>query len=104
MSSPKSIEQADVKLQASNIRFSVFTKSKGIVTLVHENNRLQEAGYYIYKNYADKLETLTVFIKRNDDNQILKIVTKSESESMIGVHHPIDGHIGYLTVEEIKAI
>ena len=69
-----------------------------------EDNDLGKIGYYIYQNFATKLDQVKVYVKDNQKNEILKIQKTYESECMIGVDHPEKGHIGYLPFETVERI
>ena len=47
----------------------------------------------------DKIEIL---IRNNQTGEVMKIVKGGDSESMIGVSHPEQGHIGYLQFETVR--
>lgn len=88
----------------SKYRFSVFVKRDNDIRLEYEDNRRQNCGYYIFSNYAPSLDKVNVYLKENKTGEILKIVKDSDSESAIGVQHPINGFLGFLQVEEVKYI
>ena len=90
---------------ASNPKFkwSVLVKSYKGIALDFEDDNLGNVGYYIFNNYRTQLmqRQIIVHIKNNLENKYLRIVSDGSSDSMIGVDHPIHGHIGYLSFEEV---
>jgi hypothetical protein len=94
----------DDPVEASKYNWSVVIKSKGKLYIGIEDDDLGKVGYYIYQNFATKLDQVDVYVKDNQNNEILKIQTTYESECMIGVDHPDKGHIGYLPFEKVDRI
>ena len=90
--------------ESSQYKWSVVIKSKGKLYKGIEENDLGKVGYYIYQNFAKKLDQVDVYVKDNQNNEILKIQKTYESECMIGVDHPEQGHIGYLPFEKVERI
>jgi len=71
---------------------------------VYEENDIGNVGYHIYLNYKAAIteKQISVYIIDRLENRYLKIITDGSSESMIGVNHPLHGHIGYLSFEVIE--
>ena len=90
--------------EASKYKWSVVIKSKGKLFKGIENDDLGKVGFYIYQNFAMKLDQVDVYLKDNLNNEILKIQKTYESECMIGVDDPENGHIGYLPYEKVERI
>jgi hypothetical protein len=90
--------------EVSQYKWSVVIKSKGKLYKGIEDNDLGKVGYYIYQNFATKLDQVDVYVKDNQNNEILMIQKTYESECMIGVDHPEKGHIGYLPFENVERI
>ncbi|RZL12691.1 MAG: hypothetical protein EOO89_19145 [Pedobacter sp.] len=86
------------------LKWTVIIKSKGKLYKGIEDDDLGKVGYYIYQNFAKKLDQVDVYVKDNLNNEILKIQKTYESECMIGVDHPEQGHIGYLPFETVERI
>lgn len=101
-------EQPDVikvdPAELSQYKWSVVIKSKGKLYRGIADDDLGKVGYYIYLNFAKKLDQVDVFVKDNRNNEILKIQKTYESECMIGVDDPENGHIGYLPFETVDRI
>lgn len=74
------------------------------MTLVFEGNRIDELGYQIYKSHTADLDKIDILIRDNQTGEIMKIVKDGDSESMIGVSHPENGHIGYLRFVTVPII
>jgi hypothetical protein len=91
----------DLKLR---YKWTVVIKSKGKLYKGIEDDDLGKVGYYIYQNFAEKLDQVDVYVKDNQNNKIMKIQKTYESECMIGVDHPEEGHIGYLPFEMVDRI
>lgn len=91
-------------VEESKYKWSIVIKSKGQLYKGIEGNDLCKVGFYIYQNFATKLDQVDVYVKDNQNNEILKIQTTYESECMIGVDHPDKGHIGYLPYEKVEKI
>ena len=91
-------------VEASQYKWSVVIKSKGKLFEGIEEDDLGKVGYYIYQNFATKLDRLDVYVKDNQKHKILKIQKTYESECMIGVDDPENGHIGYLPYEKVERI
>lgn len=91
---------------ASKYKWSVITKSKATIEVKFENDDLGTVGYVIYRDYKSDLisRQLSAYIRDNFENKLLKIVSDGSSESMIGVDHPVHGHIGYLSFIEVDKI
>ena len=88
-------------VEESKYKWSVVIKSKGKLFKGIENDDLGKVGYYIYQNFATKLEQVDVYIKDNQKCELLKIQKTYESECMIGVDDPENGHSGYLPYEKV---
>ena len=82
----------------------VIVRSTEGLNLVYQDDDLGKIGYHVYTTYKASLfkRQILVYIKNNIENRYLKIVTDGSSESMIGVNHPLHGHIGYLSFEVIE--
>lgn len=91
-------------VKKANFNWSVVVKSKGKLYKGLEADDLGKVGYYIYQNFAKKLDQVEVYVKDNRNNEILKIQKTYESECMIGVDDPENGHIGYLPYEKVDRI
>ena len=89
---------------ASQYNWSVIIKSNGRLYKGIEDDDLGKVGYYIYQNFAKKLDQVDVFVKDNQLSKILKIQQTYESECMIGVDDPENGHIGYLPYKKVERI
>ena len=90
--------------EESKYKWSIVIKSKGKLYKDIEDDDPSKVGYYIYQNFATKLDQVDVYVKDNQNNEILKIQKTYESECMIGVDHPDKGHIGYLPFEKVEKI
>ena len=58
-------------------------------------------GYYIYQKFAKKLDQVDIYVKDNQNNEILKIENKYDTESMFSVDHPEQGPIGFLPFDKV---
>ena len=72
------------------------------MTLVLEENQIDELGYQIYKSNTADLDKIDILIRDNQTGGIMKIIKDGDSESMIGISHPEMGHLGYLEFEIIQ--
>jgi hypothetical protein len=90
--------------EESQYNWSVVIKSKGKLYKGIEEDDLGKVGYYIYQNFATKLDQVDVYVKDNQNNEILMIQKTYESECMIGVDDPEKGHVGYLPFEKVDRI
>ncbi|RYH22503.1 hypothetical protein EON65_19155, partial [archaeon] len=79
-------------VEESKYKWSIVIKSKGKLYKGLEDDDLGKVGYYIYQNFATKLDQIDVYVKDNQNNEILMIQKTYESECMIGVDHPEQGH------------
>lgn len=91
-------------VEESKYKWSVVIKSKGKLFNGIENDDLGKVGYYIYQNFATKLDRIDVYVKDNQKCEILKIQKTYESECMIGVDDSENGHIGYLPYKKVDRI
>ncbi|WP_029275098.1 hypothetical protein [Pedobacter borealis] len=87
-------------------KWSVLVKSYKGTVLDFEDDDLGKVGYYIFNNHKSQLiqRQIIVYIKDNQENKYLRIISDGSSESMIGVDHPTHGHIGYLSFEEVGTL
>jgi len=92
------------KLLHSQHKWLVIIRNLDGFKLDYENDDLGKTAYHVYTCYKEQLirKQIFVYIKNNIENKYLKIITDSNSESMIGVDHPEDGHIGYLSFVELR--
>jgi len=90
----------------SDSHYSVYQSPKvngsKSLTLVLEENRIDELGYQIYKSQLADLDKIDILIRNNQTGEVMKIVKDGDSESMIGVIHPEKGHIGYLQYDTLN--
>ena len=91
-------------VEASKYNWSVVIKSKGKLFKGVEDDDLGKVGFYIYQNFATKLDQVDVYVKDNQKCELLKIQKTYESECMIGVDDPENGHIGYLPYKKVERI
>jgi hypothetical protein len=100
----KSSKFSDLK---SDYSYSVFKNpindNPSSFILILEGNRIDELGYQIYKSHIADLDKIDILIRDNKTGEIMKIVKDGDSESMIGVSHPENGHIGYLKYEIVNS-
>ncbi len=102
---PASPKEVGLNFLPSHYRFSVykqFKQSPYQSDFILEGNKIDELGYEIYKSYTTDLDKIDILIRENETGKIMKIVRGGDYESMIGVSHPEQGHIGYLQFEIIK--
>lgn len=87
-------------------KWSVLIRDSNEIKLDFDDDDLGAIGYHIYNTYKTQLtqNQVSVYIKNNVNNNYLKIVTDEDSESMISVDHPIQGHLGYLSYIEVDKI
>lgn len=90
----------------TEFRYTVYKSYKSqkprSLTLIFAGNRIDDLGYKIYSSYRDKLDDVDIYIKDVENDELMKIVTESDFESMIGVTHPEKGHIGYLQYSMVE--
>lgn len=88
----------------SDYLYSVLIKGSGRIYSSIEDNDLNKVAYHIYTNFIKELDTIDIYIRDNKYNEFMHIDKTNKSESMIGVDHPIHGHIGYLPFIRVNKI
>lgn len=92
------------KLRKSEFQWVLIIRTKDKLYKAFEDDDLGKVGYHIYNEYIKSINQIDIFIVDNKENKFLKIENGSESESMIGVRHPEQGHIGYLSFDIVNKI
>lgn len=91
-------------LRPSAFKWSILIKLNGKVYLESEDNDLGKIGFHIYTNLVQSIDSHSIYIRDNSSNELMRIDKDYESESMIGVNHPEQGHIGYLPFTIVDSI
>ncbi|MES2447904.1 MAG: hypothetical protein V4546_12030 [Bacteroidota bacterium] len=97
-------DSAISKLRKSKFQWVVIIRTKDKFYKSFEDDDLGKVGYHIYTEHIKSINHTDIFIIDNKENEFLKIENGSESESMIGVRHPEQGHIGYLSFDIVNKI
>ena len=101
---PTSTKEVGFNFAPSQHAFTVYQSPKvnpNNITVLLQGNKIDELGYLIYKSHVADLDKIDILIRDNQTGEVMKIVKDGESESMIGVSHPENGHLGYLGFETV---
>ena len=106
----KQTKKAEPKLgsailaHSSAFRYTVFIKFNGKVSKSYEDDDICKIGYLIYTELYKLGYTHEIYIRNNHTNELMRIDKDYDSECMIGVDHPEQGHIGYLPFTNVTSL